>query len=100
MGSGDASLRCVLRSRSAWTGESDEGYARCRTTGCRNRADDRSLFRLDDARVGARAVIRIRKLQDALQERYFRLLYLAAWLWIVLGFAISAATSSALIHCL
>jgi len=51
-------------------------------------------------RVGARAVIRIRKLQDALQERYFRLLYLAAWLWIVLGFAISAATSSALIHCL
>lgn len=45
-------------------------------------------------------MIRIRKLQDALQERYFRLLYLAAWLWIVLGFAISAATSSALIHCL
>jgi len=51
-------------------------------------------------RSGTQAAARIRKLPGASQERYFRLLYLAAALWIVLGFGLSAVAATVLIHVL
>lgn len=49
-------------------------------------------------KAGVWSVARIRELPYASKERYFRLLYLAGFLWLALGLGLSAIVSAALIR--